>query len=85
MCIIVRTSATQPEPENIMKYLVNVKVSGKPEHGCFSDSFNSLDEVREFAKASAASFRRSMGESTACELFMMKNGTTIADGRTLAC
>ena len=71
--------------ESIMKYLANVKVAGKPEHGCFSDSFDSLDEVREFAKKSAASFRRMMREKTACELFMMKNGTTIAEGRTLAC
>lgn len=68
-----------------MKYLVNVKVTGNPGHGCFCDSFDSLDQVRAFAKASAASFRKMMGEDTACELFIMKNGASISEGRTLAC
>lgn len=68
-----------------MKYLVNVVVPNRPDAGCFSSSFDSLDEVREFAKASAASFRKSHGENTPCELFMMKNGTKISNGRTLAC
>lgn len=68
-----------------MKYLVNIVVPGRPDAGCFSRSFDSLDEVRTFAKASAASFRKSHGENTPCELFMMKNGSSIASGRTLAC
>lgn len=68
-----------------MKYLVNVKVQNNDNAGCFYDSFDSLDDVRAFAKASAASFRKTYGDKIVCTLFMMKNGDRIENGRTLEC
>lgn len=58
-----------------MKYLVNVT---QPEcnSGCFAGSFDSLDEVRDFAKARAASFKESrLFGNRPVKVLVVKNGT----------
>ncbi|MRW88825.1 hypothetical protein GJ699_02370 [Duganella sp. FT80W] len=64
-------------------YLVNVKTEN-PNDGCYSDAFATLDEVRNFIKDRAASFRR-WNPALKCHAFIMRSGTTIAQGRTVDC
>jgi len=64
-------------------YLVDVKTE-KANDGCYHGSFDNLDEVRDFIKQSAAAFRR-FNKTLKCEAFIMRSGTTIAEGRIVAC
>jgi hypothetical protein len=63
--------------------LVNVKTEN-PNDGCYSGAFGSLDEVREFIKASTASFRN-WKPNLKCTAFILRNGTPVSTGRTIEC
>lgn len=64
-------------------YNVNVKTDNNND-GCYADSFATLDEVRVFVKASAASFRVSR-PNLKCFALIVPNGKSISQGRTLEC
>lgn len=60
-----------------MKYLVDVKQAN---NGTYHAGFATLDEVRDFANAKAAEFKKH--SSLPVVAFVMKNGDSIKNGRT---
>jgi hypothetical protein len=84
-CVYNEVIAARNPRENQMKtiFLVDVKTENGGD-GCFHGAFDSLDEVREFIKARAASFRVGNPQRN-CHAFILRSGTPISAGRTVAC
>ncbi len=65
-------------------YIVQVN-SENAQDGCYCKSFTTLgDEVREFVKASAASFRE-FNKTLKCKATIMKSGDVLSNARVLEC